>query len=168
MVGEAIARLHQLETTGLVPFDPLGRYDIYKQAANISTSGVGEEKLRDYIKKVVETQQLVFAHNDLVRGNILFTSQQVFIIDYEYAGINHPLFDLASFITENNITDKKLIEAFLTSYYQEKNIPWRDFTIFCRFLDYLWYYWAQAMFNGTGQSIFKTIARVKGQRISKY
>jgi aminoglycoside phosphotransferase (APT) family kinase protein len=156
------------EGRGIAPFDPLARYQIYKEASLVATPFHNEAKIIAYIGDRLAHDPLVFAHNDLVRGNILFKDDRVFIIDYEYAGLNHPLFDLASFITENNLTDPTLITAFLTAYYQEKNIPWRDFDVFCRFLDYLWYYWAQGMFVTTGQSIFKTIARLKWSRISQY
>jgi hypothetical protein len=168
LVATALRTLHGLPVAGLLPFNPVARYEIYKEAAHIPTPFHNESKIIAYINDRLLHDPLCFAHNDLVRGNILFKDTRVFIIDYEYAGLNHPLFDLASFITENNITDPTLINVFLTSYYQEKNIPWRDFDVFCRFLDYLWYYWAQGMFVTTGQSIFKTIARLKWSRIRKY
>ncbi|MFA5235789.1 MAG: choline kinase family protein [Bacilli bacterium] len=168
LVAAALRTLHGLKPDGLSPFDPLARYEIYKAASQIETPSHNEKKIVEYVVERLGHDPLVFAHNDLVRGNILFKDDRVFIIDFEYAGINHPLFDLASFITENNIDDPTLIKVFLTAYYQEKNIPWRDFEVFCRFLDYLWYYWAQGMFVTTGQSIFKTIARLKWSRIKKY
>ncbi len=168
LVAAALRTLHGLKAEELAPFDSLARYQIYKEASLVATPFHNEAKIIAYIGDRLAHDPLVFAHNDLVRGNILFKDDRVFIIDYEYAGLNHPLFDLASFITENNLTDPTLITAFLTAYYQEKNIPWRDFDVFCRFLDYLWYYWAQGMFVTTGQSIFKTIARLKWSRISQY
>jgi len=165
-VAQALKSLHQVNFSGLAAFNPLDRYHVYKQAAKLASSFPNEENILNHIKDLLTREPLVFCHNDLVRGNILFKDKRVYVIDYEYAGINHPLFDLASFITENNIEDQQLIDAFLEAYFEQKNIPRRDFAIFCRFLDYLWYYWAQGMFLATGQSIYKTIARMKWLRIS--
>lgn len=38
----------------------------------------------------------VLCHNDLLAGNILDDGRAVWLVDWEYAGIGHPLFDLAS------------------------------------------------------------------------
>ena len=35
-----------------------------------------------------------------VDGNILFTKENVYLIDYEYAADNDPLFDVMSFLSE--------------------------------------------------------------------
>ncbi|HOJ45394.1 MAG TPA: choline/ethanolamine kinase family protein [Bacilli bacterium] len=166
LVAIALRSLHKIHPANLSKFDPLERYRLYKDAAKLETSFPHEEQILSHIKDLLTRDTLVFAHNDLVRGNLLFKQHRVYVIDYEYSGVNHPLFDLASFITENNIDDQQSIDAFLAAYYQQKNIPRRDFAIFCRFLDYLWYYWAQGMFLTTGQSIYKTIARMKWLRIS--
>lgn len=166
-VAKALKILHAIDCRELPSFDPLDRYQVYKEAAKAVSSFPNEENILNHVKQLLKREPLVFCHNDLVRGNLLFKNNMVYVIDYEYAGTNHPLFDLASFITENNISNSRLVTTFLNEYYQEKNIPLRDFTIFCRFLDYLWYYWAQGMFLTTGQSIYKAIAQVKWRRISK-
>jgi thiamine kinase-like enzyme len=167
-VAQALKQLHALPNGDIAPFDAIKRYALYKKTANILTSGPNEEKIIAYIQHLFTQSPAVFCHNDLVSGNILFKDDNIYIIDYEYAGLNHYLFDLASFISENNINDAALIDSFLATYFQEKNIPRRDFDIVCRFLDYLWYYWAQGMFNVTGQSIFKTIAKAKWQRLKNF
>ncbi len=165
-VAKALKQLHALPIVGIDEFKPIARYEIYKRASKLSTSTTRETSIVAEIKKKLETTPCVFAHNDLVRGNLLFDQDELYIIDYEYAGLNHPLFDLASFITENNIDDSHLIEIFLMAYYQEKNIPKHDFEMFCRFLDYLWFYWAQGMYMTTNLSIYKSIAQNKWRRIS--
>lgn len=37
----------------------------------------------------------VLCHNDLLAANVLSTEDRVWLVDWEYAGIGHPLFDLA-------------------------------------------------------------------------
>lgn len=168
LVARAVKKLHGLPIEGLPPFDAFKRLDSYATAAGYQRYSSIEEKIFAHVRRLMETEQSVFGHNDLVRGNLLFKDDKLYIIDYEYAGGNHPLFDLASFITENDIDDPILIDAFLAEYYGEDPIPRADFTIFCRFLDYLWFYWAQGMYKKTGQSIYKTIAHIKQKRISRH
>ena len=45
------------------------------------------------------------------------SKSMVVLIDLEFAGLNNPLFDLASVIGENDMTDLPLIETFLKDYY---------------------------------------------------
>ena len=166
IVAETIKALHQLKASDFPTFDPINRYDIYKKEAGIFTTYPNETKLIDFIKVDQEQGPLVFCHNDLVKGNLLFKDTKLYIIDYEYAGLNHPMFDLASFISENNINDQAMINLFLKTYFTDKPIQKRTFNIYIKFLDYLWYYWAQALFKKTGQSVYKTIAHIKWKRIS--
>ena len=45
---------------------------------------------------------IVFAHNDLLLGNIIYTEKlnQVTFIDYEYADYNYQAFDIGNHFTE--------------------------------------------------------------------
>ena len=56
-------------------------------------------------EKLYEKYPLVYAHNDLVKGNLLFKDEQLIVLDFEYAGLNISLFDIASFISENNLSN---------------------------------------------------------------
>ncbi len=55
-----------------------------------------------------EPIKLVPCHNDLLPENFVFVDDKVYIIDWEYAGMNDPCFDIADFITElNNLTTEE-------------------------------------------------------------
>lgn len=102
-------------------------------------------------------------HNDLVSGNLLFTDDQDYLIDYEYAKDNDPLFDIMSFITENNIIDKTQREQFYTAYFSE---PLTDkirneLMIYEAFHNLLWCTWANMMYNLLQEDIYKVIANGK-------
>ncbi|MFP6764142.1 MAG: choline/ethanolamine kinase family protein, partial [Planctomycetaceae bacterium] len=46
-------------------------------------------------------------HNDLLAANIMDDGGQIRIVDWEYAGIGNPVFDLASVAANNGLTDKQ-------------------------------------------------------------
>ena len=49
---------------------------------------------------------LVFGHNDLLAGNFIDDGRRVWLIDWDYAGFNSPLFDLAN-LASNNEFDRR-------------------------------------------------------------
>jgi len=48
--------------------------------------------------------ELVFAHNDLLAGNIIDDGSRLWLIDWDYAGFNTPLFDLGGLASNNFFT----------------------------------------------------------------
>jgi thiamine kinase-like enzyme len=57
----------------------------------------------------------VLCHNDLLAANILDDGARVWLVDWEYAGVGHPLFDLAS-VSSNCAFPEDLELALLESY----------------------------------------------------
>lgn len=57
----------------------------------------------------------VLCHNDLLPANLIDTGSEVRIVDWELAGIGHPLFDLGGFISNAGLPDA-LAEQLLTDY----------------------------------------------------
>jgi len=58
---------------------------------------------------------LVFGHNDLLAGNFIDDGRRVWLIDWDYAGFNSPLFDLANLASNNEFTADE--EAWMLSTY---------------------------------------------------
>lgn len=57
----------------------------------------------------------VLCHNDLLAGNIIDAGDRVWLVDWEYAGIGHPLFDLAGVCANNAFSESEelaLLEAY--------------------------------------------------------
>ena len=54
-------------------------------------------------------------HNDLLPANVLLAPERLWIIDYEYAGMNHALFDLANLSVNcdfDEAADHRLLVAY--------------------------------------------------------
>ncbi|MCH2298320.1 MAG: phosphotransferase, partial [SAR324 cluster bacterium] len=48
----------------------------------------------DKLEKEVGTIDLVFGHNDLLAANFIDDGDRLWLVDWDYAGYNSPLFDL--------------------------------------------------------------------------
>ena len=55
-------------------------------------------------------------HNDLLPANVLFDSERVWLLDFEYAGMNDVFFDLAN-LSVNNSFDDDADQLMLRSYF---------------------------------------------------
>jgi thiamine kinase-like enzyme len=57
----------------------------------------------------------VLSHNDMLPANVLDDGQRLWIVDWEYGGVGHPLFDLAGFSVNCGYSEAQDVE-FLASY----------------------------------------------------
>lgn len=162
-----LKKLHSIsyeEIQKIADFDPFIMLETYK-------SVVGEELFIKEKKIIKDTLSLyhkypkVLCHNDLLFANILFCKKKAYLIDYEYAGKNIALFDLASFVGENNIEDLKNQTIFLQSYFDEITVELlKDFGIMLLFQDILWGYWAKMMYIQYQNLIYEDIFQQKSER----
>lgn len=60
---------------------------------------------------------MVFGHNDLLCGNFLDDGDRLWLIDYDYAGFNCPLFDLGGLASNNGLSPAQ--EDFVLETYFE-------------------------------------------------
>ena len=61
---------------------------------------------------------MVFGHNDLLAANLLDDGDRLWLIDWEYAGFNTPLFDLGGLASNNELNESDerwLLEAYFES-----------------------------------------------------
>ncbi|HEX2782478.1 MAG TPA: phosphotransferase [Ilumatobacteraceae bacterium] len=61
---------------------------------------------------------LVPCHNDLLPGNVLFADDRVWLLDFEYAGMNDVFFDLSNLSVNSELTQDS-DERLLTLYFGE-------------------------------------------------
>lgn len=97
-------------------------------------------KLYNYVKE--DNWELTLCHNDINAGNFLYDNDKVQLIDWEYAGVNDPAYDIAKLVLK---TETKGEEArqIISKYYgrpctkqEEKHI------LACGAIeDYYWFIW---------------------------
>jgi thiamine kinase-like enzyme len=63
----------------------------------------------------------VLCHNDLLPANILADERRVWLVDWEYAGIGHPLFDLAG-VSANCGFSEPLEHLLLAAYRRRRTV----------------------------------------------
>ena len=109
-------------------------------------------------------------HNDLLAANFLSTGNRVVIVDWEYAGMGDPFFDLGSFAANNELTDAEE-ESLLAAYFREPATPRRTaalklFRFMSDFREGMW-----GVIQGSASRLdydFPAYARMHFQRLSRY
>jgi len=103
------------------------------------------KKLSEYLKADAERMGIkpVICHNDTYEPNYLATTDgDLYLIDWEYAGMNDPANDLACFFCRYEYTDEQ-IEQFMREYFQRELTPdehrhWWAYIALCAFY---WFGW---------------------------
>jgi len=141
LLGRAIKEIHKTnyEKDAVNNFsNAINRYkEILKYKIQIDPIlEIGFEIYEDLYR---ESYPKVFSHNDLTQENIIWDHEYVFI-DWEYAGLNNPLFDIASIISSYSLNDQQ-IDSLCRGYGKKSEVDmeilrkWVKFTYFC---DYIW------------------------------
>ncbi len=167
LMASALKRLHSI-TGNFKSFYTRDRYQTYKAASKEDLDPEFEEKIADLLGTFYHTEPQVLCHNDLWSDNILYYKGMVVLIDFEFAGLNNPLFDLASVIGENEITNQDLIVEFLKDYYGRayNEIQLHKVLLTVAMEHFLWYYWAKQRYLQTRHPAFLIIAESKKEGIA--
>jgi thiamine kinase-like enzyme len=70
------------------------------------------------LEKTVGEIKLVFGHNDLLAANFIDDGKRLWLLDWDYAGYNAALFDLAN-LSSNNELSPEQEEWILETYFQQ-------------------------------------------------
>lgn len=73
-------------------------------------------KIAEALEAAAGPFEIVFGHNDLLPANILDDGDRLWLIDWDYAGFNSPLFDLGGLASNNRLTEAQEREM-LTLYF---------------------------------------------------
>lgn len=162
--AQLIKKLHDKQYLCGTRFDIIERFESFYVDNSL-------HDLKPYIRYLHDAQSastnLTLCHNDLVKGNFLFSDSGNYLIDYEYACDNDPYFDIMSFITENDIQDQDHRNEFYESYFGHLPTPEEQskLKIFERAHHILWCQWACLMHQLYPEPIYKDIADLKYQRL---
>ena len=74
--------------------------------------------LNEKLEKTVGEIKLVFGHNDLLAANFIDDGKRVWLLDWDYAGYNAALFDLAGLSSNNELSGEQE-DWILETYYQQ-------------------------------------------------
>ena len=67
------------------------------------------------LEAAVGPVEIVFGHNDLLPANFIDDGDKIWLIDFDYAGFNSPLFDLSNLASNNELSDlqeRKMLERY--------------------------------------------------------
>ena len=74
----------------------------------------------DQLERASSPIDLVFGHNDLLPANFLDDGTRLWLIDWDYAGFNSPLFDLGGLASNNQLSQAQ--ETWLLETYFEQPV----------------------------------------------
>ncbi len=162
-IANILKNFHNKNFESKYSFSPIDTFDKYFY--QVEQFSIDIEKylyLIDDFKKYYTPDRL--CHNDLVEGNFLFADKKIYLIDFEYSGMNDYYFDVASFISENNLDYQETI-TFLKSYFDKEKCDFEKLDVFLKFADLLWYTWAWLLYEKREEEIYKTIAEEKYNKL---
>jgi len=67
------------------------------------------------LETAVGPVEIAFGHNDLLAANLIDDGKRLWLVDWEYAGLNSPLFDLGGLASNNEFTpdlEEHLLELY--------------------------------------------------------
>lgn len=165
--AQLMRKLHQLNQCIGVEFNPIDRYIKYR--SNVKSPMVDDHEAQHIINTIKNVNRPhTLCHNDWVEGNICFTQEKDYLIDYEYAGDNDPFFDVMSFITENDLTEVEKNEFIKEYFIHTPSLSDLELLkVYEQFHNLLWCTWACMMFESRNESIYKEIAQSKYNALKK-
>ena len=82
-------------------------------------SAPARRRSSEELERAVGPVDLVFGHNDLLAANIIDDGNRLWLVDWEYAGFNSPLFDLGG-LASNSEMPPKMRETMLEYYFDRQ------------------------------------------------
>ena len=119
-------------------FDSFEVVESYKRIAEergveLPSAYEGAKARADEIRRARGSQPTRPCHNDLLNANFIDDGSTMRIVDWEYAGMGDPFFDLANF-SVNHEYETEHIEALLQSYFGSSNASARAAMELMRFM----------------------------------
>lgn len=127
-IADVVSRLqslHEIDPTGIVERDPVEYarrlWEVQRQRAGFPSwaaeTGSVFEELGALLQR--DTRRVV-SHNDVNPGNVLWDGARTWLVDWEMAGLGHPYYDLAAFVTFIGLDAERAYELLSI---QEQSTP---------------------------------------------
>jgi thiamine kinase-like enzyme len=163
LVAQALHRLHTLKPVAggrLVSFSRQAQ----QLQAGLPVAAVAPE-LITVARGVFEALEAtvpprVLCHHDVhARNMVIDPSRRLWLVDWEYAGLGDPVFDLASFASQHALSlagSRLLLDCYAES---GGHVPWPRLVLAGWAFDYVQWLWYQTLAARTGSSDGPTTAR---------
>lgn len=148
-IAEILTKLHTSKIEFINEFDSFKEIEKYEKLIvdNDGKFYEGYYEVREKINLLKQKREdlnisLVSCHNDTVPENFIKSKKQLYLIDWEYSGMNDFMWDLAAFIIESELSIEKERE-FLKFYFKRELTKEEIFRLeSCKVLqDFLWSIW---------------------------
>ena len=175
MIADIFRTLHNCNEDTGVPFEV---FDMATNYENIICQ-YNIEMFDDYhdvkecimkIKSLVDNQDIIKkvpCHNDSLCENWVYGEGKLHLIDWEYAGMNDAMWDLADISIEAEYTDENDIDL-LKKYFQGDPTKYQmqRFVANKLYLDYLWTLWGKTRVPFSGEEM-ETYALERYERLKR-
>lgn len=154
-VAKLLKNLHDSNQKVKVNFDVKSKIEYYETLIlkEIEIPFEGYHQTKEIVQSLMERidHQMTFCHNDALAENFLLHEKGLTLIDWEYAGMNHPFWDVAGVIVEVKF-NKKNEQKFIETYFDRK--PTEEELVQIQIqkvlIDFLWSLWG-LYFSLTGK-----------------
>ena len=135
--GKTLSRLHSLNYRNQDVGTFEEKIEGYRNILSTDLTAEIQESFALFDKLYKKTNELVFCHNDLNKRNI-FLNKQMKFIDWEYASLNMPIYEIASIRKSFNFSSDQL-NIFLKAYGQDFNPnEIEEFEVLVGFVEKIW------------------------------
>lgn len=101
--------------------------DLARDGSRIAAQLPALMALNEQLERRVGPAEIVFGHNDLLAGNIFDDGERLWLLDWDYAGFNSPLFDLANLSSNNGFSPPEDTQLLQEYYGLVTEAMWRGF-----------------------------------------
>lgn len=172
-VAEVLYKLHHCGKDTKVSFDMFAKVEQYEKY--IRKNGIAlfddYEEIKESVNQIRTAEKgevsLVPCHNDPLCANWIRGKKGLYLIDWEYGGMNEALWDVADVVIETNMP-KDVCEQFLNYYYRRKPTEEerRRFVVNKIYIDYLWALWGKTRVGIEGE-VMEQYARERYARLER-
>jgi len=174
LVAKVFRKLHDSGVDTKVPFDVIDMAETYEKFISDNGGKFYDDynDVKEYINKVKSDYlpSVIKApcHNDPLCENwVKQGNDKMYLVDWEYAGMNDPMWDVADISIEADMDE--VMDTLLLETYFGRNVKpeeWKAFQINKVLIDYLWSLWGKtrAVFDGEEMEEY---ARERWQRMDK-